>query len=192
MNKSFAMIIAGFITTLVVIGGTVAAAQSGVLMPATTTIQTNGDINVPMAAQQYAPPTIEAMPTLEPALTEQVQVITRTEIIPPQLVTQTVVITQENPGREAELTQRLNEAYQVMKQREAAYQAKLKEAYDKLKVQAQVQVQAQAQASAPQSQPAQSQPPAGSSAPNDDHKETPPPQSTPEKHKDDSHDKNDK
>lgn len=167
MNKSTAMMVAGFITTLVVIGGTVAAAQSGVLIPATTTIQANGDINVPKAAQESAPPTIEALPTMAPDPTESVEIITRTEIIPPQYITQTVVVTDENTAREAELKAKLYEAYQVIQQREALYQAKLKEAYDKLNAQSQASAAAsagqsgnvtQASNSQPNPAPAQSQP----------------------------------
>ncbi|MCL4506251.1 MAG: hypothetical protein M1434_07100 [Chloroflexi bacterium] len=193
MNKSIAMIVAGFITTLVVVGGTVAAAQSGVLNPATTMIQANGDINVPKAAQQEAPPTIEAFPTMEPAPTDSVEIITRTEIIPPQFITQTVVVTHENPGREAELTARLTEAYQVLKQREALYQAKLKEAYDKLNAQAQTSVDASAGQSGggqsnSQSSPAPAQP-SSSGEHKDDHKDSQQSQQNQgSQHSDDSHD----
>ena len=195
MNKSFAMVVAGFITALVIIGGTVAAAQSGVLMPATTTIQANGDINVPKASQADVPPTIEALPTMEPNPTESVEIITRTEIIPPQFITQTVVVTHENSGREAELTAKLTEAYQVIQQREALHQAKLKEAYDKLNAQTQASASVQEQSSAgsqqasqPQSQPAQSGQPASSAEHKDDHKESQQSQPTPEPQHQDSQD----
>ena len=138
MNRQIAMVVAGFVTTLAVIGGTVAAAQSGVLSTSTTTIQANGEINVPKTVAREPEVTATAAATDTP----DVEIITKTEVMPIQYITRTVVVEKRDTSRENALLAKLNEAYKQIKDRDAAYQAKLQEAYNQLAA-------AQAAASAP-------------------------------------------
>jgi hypothetical protein len=132
MNRQIAMVVAGFITSLVVIGGTVVAAQSGVLSTSTTMIQANGEINVPKVVQQPVVQEPTATVTVQPTDTPDVVIITTTEVMPIQYITKTVVVEKRDTSREAILLARLNDAYKQMKDRDSAYQAKLQEAYNQL------------------------------------------------------------
>ncbi|HEY3291689.1 MAG TPA: hypothetical protein VGK87_16270, partial [Anaerolineae bacterium] len=60
MKKAFAAAVAGFVTTLTVVGGTYVAAQNGAFSEASTTIQSNGDIRISRhipAATEWLTPT---------------------------------------------------------------------------------------------------------------------------------------
>lgn len=127
MKKPLAMIVAGVLTTLSLIGGTLVAFQTGVFASATTIIQPNGEISVPTAP----PPTGQSQHAIDLAPIEtpvDIQTMDPTGAAEP-----TAEIVEADRNREATLLDKLNEAYRIMEQRDQAYQAKLKEAYDKLK-----------------------------------------------------------
>ena len=127
MKRQIAMVVAGMFSTLAVVGGTIAAAQSGAFTNPSTKIEPNGEITVP-----------EITPTLE----EQAYTVVETRTIvvtaqpAPSSTVEPTAIVNEDDGpsqRETVLLSRLNQAYSTLKQRDAEYQTKLKEAYDKLK-----------------------------------------------------------
>ncbi|MCL5997921.1 MAG: hypothetical protein M1546_17985 [Chloroflexi bacterium] len=123
MKRPIAMIVAGMVTTLSMIGGTVAAVQTGVFSPSTTVIQAGGEIDVPAAVSPAEQPQVSTgTPTAE--VDEDA---TSAPIGTPQTTAQ------PNISNEALLLAKLNEAYRIMKERDDAYQARLKEAFDKLK-----------------------------------------------------------
>lgn len=172
MNRQLAMVLAGFVTTLAVVGGTVAAAQSGVLSTSTTTIQANGEINVPKTAPIVVALEPTAVPAVHPTEAPDVEIITRTEVMPIQYITKTVVVEKRDTAYEAALTAKLNQAYKIVKDRDTAYQAKLQQAYSQL-IAAQAAAQ-EAQASAANSSQTQAQAnpaPSADSAPTSQHKD---------------------
>jgi hypothetical protein len=125
MKRQIAMLAAGMISTLAVVGGTIAAAQSGAFGSSSTTIQPNAEITVP-----------EVSPTLEQQAYTVVE--TRTIVVtaqpqPTSTAESTTVMNQDPSERETMLLARLNQAYGLLKQRDAEYQTRLKEAYDRLK-----------------------------------------------------------
>ena len=123
MRRPSAMFLAGLFSTLFIIGSVFMAFQAGMFASATTTVQVNGDINVPE---------VKSKPTQANAAPEIV-FVTRTQIIRPDPIVQTVyvTVTESNHQREAELLAQLNEAYRLLQERDAVYQAKLKEAYER-------------------------------------------------------------
>jgi hypothetical protein len=143
MKRQIAMIVAGMISTLAVVGGTIAAAQSGAFTSSSTTIQPNGDITVP-----------EITPTPEQQAYTVVE--TRTIVVtaqpePTSTTEPAIVVNQEPSERETVLLARLNQAYVLLKKRDDEYQTKLKEAYDKLKTASVTNEASSTQASAPAS-----------------------------------------
>lgn len=123
MNRSVAMIVAGAITTLAVIGGTMAISQSGALA-GSTVVQKNGEIAVQVNTSDASP---VVSVTAEPVVLE-------VEALPTALDIQ--VADDSSAGEsatEAALRQRLEQAYKLLSDRDGMYQARLKEAYDKLK-----------------------------------------------------------
>jgi hypothetical protein len=143
MKRQIAMIVAGMISTLAVVGGTIAAAQSGAFTSSSTTIQPNGDITVP-----------EITPTPEQQAYTVVE--TRTIVVtaqpePTSTTEPAIVVNQEPSERETVLLARLNQAYVLLKKRDDEYQTKLKEAYDKLKTASVTNEGSSTQASAPAS-----------------------------------------
>ena len=127
MKRPVAMILAGAFTVVAVIGGTVAAVQTGVFASSTVTIQANGEINVPTSepATEQSPATIEVQP-VQPT---DLQTVTEAVADPIEIAAPIVVV---DTNRETALMARLNEAYKLMKERDDAYQAKLMEAYARL------------------------------------------------------------
>ena len=170
MKRQIAMVVAGMFSTLAVVGGTIAAAQSGAFTTSSTTIQPNGEITVP-----------EITPTLEEQAYTLVE--TRTIVVTAEpeatriVVAAPTVTVNEGPSqRETLLLARLNQAYSVLKQRDDEYQTKLKEAYDKLKSASAGSegASSSSQASAPASSGAAAQPVAASPTSvtqSDDHRE---------------------
>jgi hypothetical protein len=173
MKRQIAMVVAGMFSTLAVVGGTIAAAQSGAFTNPSTTIEPNGEITVP-----------EITPTLEEqayTVVETRTIVVTAQPIPSSTVEPTAIVKEDDgpSQRETVLLSRLNQAYSTLKQRDTEYQTKLKEAYDKLKTASVVDngassSQGSAPASAP-SAPAQPQPVAAaptSVSHSSDHEET--------------------
>ena len=172
MKRQIAMVVAGMFSTLAVVGGTIAAAQSGAFSSSSTTIQPNGEITVP-----------EITPTLEEQAYTVVE--TRTIVVTPEpeatgtAIAEPTVVANDGPSqRETLLLARLNQAYSVLKQRDDEYQTKLKEAYDKLKAASANSegASSSSQASAPAASPSTSAQPVAASPTSvshtDDHQET--------------------
>jgi hypothetical protein len=163
MNRQLAMALAGFVTAVVVIGGTVAAAKYG-LLPTSTTIQANGEINVALVVQQPTQQKQVAAPTVQPTDAHAIVIITKTEYAPIQYITNTVVVEKRDTSREDALTVKLNQAYQLLKDRDANYQAKLQEAYNQLAA-AQAVAKADIPAANSQSSASSNPPPASEPTP---------------------------
>jgi hypothetical protein len=145
VKRPVAMIVAGVLITACVIGGTVAAVQSGIFLNATTSIEANGEINVPVL------PTASLSPNLsQPQVANDTPAEAQATETQPSEATDTTdttasepatdapratprVIVLSNSSRAAVTLARLNEAYRLLKQRNNTYQARLKEAYNRLK-----------------------------------------------------------
>jgi hypothetical protein len=171
MKRQAAMIVAGMFSTLIVVGGTIAAAQSGAFTGSSAIIQPNAEITVPEITPSLKEQGYTLVETRTIVVTAQPEPTDTTELIEP-----TTVVNQGPSEREVLLTDRLNQAYSLLKQRDNEYQIKLKEAYDKLQAASAGNEGAAspAQASAPASPEASAQPAAASptSAPqSDDHQE---------------------
>ena len=123
MNRSVAMIMAGAVTTLAVIGGTLAISQSGAFAGGPN-IQQNGELAVQVSTVEVSP--------VPSATAESVVLLPEATAS----VADTQVADDSSAGisdLEATLRARLDQAYKLMKDRDGMYQARLKEAYDKLK-----------------------------------------------------------
>jgi hypothetical protein len=124
VNRSVAMMMAGAVTTLAVIGGTLAISQSGALAGGTNILK-NGEIAVQVS-------TVEVSPVVS-ATDEPVAQLSD----PTATVEDTPVADTSSPAisdLEATLRARLDQAYKLLSERDGMYQARLKEAYAKLKL----------------------------------------------------------
>jgi hypothetical protein len=136
------MIVAGVIITVSVIGGTVAAVQSGIFLNATTSIEANGEIDVPvlptasLSPNESQPQVANDTPAEAQATETQSPEATGTTASDPAadvLAATPRVIVRPNSSRAAVMLAKLNEADRLMRERDNTYQARLKEAYNQLK-----------------------------------------------------------